>query len=93
MEQPLEIAVSAGVQAVVFGLFGIHPQANGELAIEPVYHRMSVGSSLIGYRHGGVSYTMILEPTQFRLLSEDGSARSTKYGAAIGVASRSSGIF
>lgn len=92
VEQPLEIAVGAGVQAVVFGLFGIHPQADGDLVVEPVYHRMSVGSSLIGYRHGGVSYTVVLEPTQFRLLSDDGDDRSAEYGSAIVVASRVSGV-
>jgi hypothetical protein len=39
VEMPLEIAAGSGVQAILFGLFGLRPQVDGALEILPSYHR------------------------------------------------------
>ena len=51
LEQAAEIAVGAGVQAVIFGMFGIQPQQNGELRVAPPIPASATPLALRGYRH------------------------------------------
>lgn len=51
VEQPAEIAVGAGVQAIIFGLFGILPESEGTLVVRPRRPPIAGRLCLRGYRH------------------------------------------
>ena len=77
MDWPLQISGGGGVQAVVFGLFGIQPAEDGSITISPHYNKSLGESKLTGYRFRGHSYDIILKPTSFEV-HRDGNLLATK---------------
>lgn len=72
---PIQISAGAGVEAVVFGLFGIKPGIDGSMHIRPHYNLDLGKSSLIGYQFRGHSYTFDVDEFGFTV-ERDGE----KYG-------------
>ncbi|WP_375386266.1 hypothetical protein [uncultured Microbacterium sp.] len=79
IEQPVEVAAGAGIQAVIFGLFGIRPDASGGLTVALSQHPSSVGSALRGYRHGSRLVDVFLHQSEYRVVV-DGVETSVPYG-------------
>lgn len=71
IEQAVEVSAGAGVQAVIFGLFGIHPQLDGSLRIGPARQPQFFGASLTHYRHRGRIYDVHLGPDGFSVSCDD----------------------
>lgn len=70
VEMPLEIAAGSGVQAVLFGLFGLHPHVDGSLEISPSYHHELGDAVMSGYRFRGHDYTVAMDPWEFRVYQD-----------------------
>jgi hypothetical protein len=79
VEQAVEVAAGAGVQAIVFGVFGISPKPDGTLIIAPVFDERSVGLDLEGYRHGTLTVSVALGASGFAVVSGQ-----TRYEALYG---------
>ena len=62
VEMELEIDAASGVQAVIFGTFGLRPHLDGSLSVAPSYHHELGQARLMGYRFRGHSYDVILGP-------------------------------
>jgi hypothetical protein len=83
MDWPLQISGGGGVQAVIFGLFGLQPAEDGSLAISPHYNPSLGKSRLMGYRFRDHSYDIILNPGSFEV-HRDGHLLATKpYGGEV----------
>ncbi len=82
VEQCVEISAGGGIQAVIFGVFGIRPSSDGSLVIEPGYLAPLVGSSLHGYRHHDHLVDVHLGLTGFRVVL-DGESHEGVYGASV----------
>jgi hypothetical protein len=80
VEQSVIVAAGAGCQAVIFGLFGIHPQVDGALQIEPARQAGFVGAELTGYRHRGKVYDVTLGGESFSVRCDGREARRSPYG-------------
>lgn len=84
VEQAVEVAAGAGVQAIVFGVFGITPNPDGTVRVAPGHDPRSVGLDLDGYRHGDSTISIVLGASTFSV--GVGEARlEAAYGDAITV--------
>lgn len=85
VEMPLEVAAGSGVQAIIFGTFGLRPHLDGSLSVAPSYHRELGQARLTGYRFRGHSYDLILNSWDYevfkdgKLVSRTGYGRSTEF--------------
>ena len=61
---PVEISAGAGMEAIIFGTFGISLK-NNNLIIKPNPHQETGTSSLSGFRFGGKSYDIVTELRSF----------------------------
>jgi hypothetical protein len=77
MDWPLQISGGGGVQAVIFGLFGIQPMEDGSITISPHYNKSLGKSKLTGYRFRGHIYDIMLNPTSFEV-HRDGTCLGAK---------------
>lgn len=83
-EMPLEISAGAGVQAILFGVFGIRPQADGSLRISPYYTEELGFASLDGFHFGSHVYSIKLFEDFYEVASDKcTSKRYTYYETAI----------
>jgi hypothetical protein len=80
VEMPLEIATASGVQAVVFGVFGLRPHLDGTLAVSPSYHQELGQARLTGYRFRGHSFDVVLGPWDYEVFRDGKLVTRTKYG-------------
>ncbi len=62
---PLQISAGSGVEAVIYGTFGISPQIDGSLTITPVYHSELGHAKLTGFNYRGDSYDVEMDQTGF----------------------------
>jgi hypothetical protein len=83
VEMPLEIAAGSGVQAVVFGVFGLRPHLDGSLDVAPSYHQELGQASLTGYRFRGHSYDVVLGPWDYEVFRDGTLVRRTNYAQSI----------
>jgi hypothetical protein len=76
----MQISAGAGVQAVVFGLFGIHPQENGSLEIMPSHHSTLGEAKLQGYRFRDRMFDVILKAKNYQVYCNGKRFAETPYG-------------
>ena len=76
---PLEIAAGSGVQAVVFGLFGLHPHLDGTLVVSPSYHQELGQAKLTNYQFRGHSYDVFLDSWGYEFYRDGGLAAQSDY--------------
>jgi len=69
--QPMAICAGAGVEAIIFGLFGLSPQIDGCLDVRPYYAHELGNASLIDYQFRGHRYDITMNRYGFEL-SRDG---------------------
>ena len=79
VEMPLEIAAGSGVQAVIFGVFGLRPHLDGTLAVSPSYHQELGQARLTGYRFRGHSYDVLLGPWDYEVFKDGKLVTRTNY--------------
>ena len=82
IEQAAEIAVGAGIQAVIFGLFGIRPRPDGRLVVAPARPATAAPLGLHGYRHRGRLLDVELGADTWRAVW-DGVDHSLTYGEVL----------
>jgi hypothetical protein len=71
IDWPLQISSGAGAQTVIGGIFGLRPQFDGSLEIDPNYNATLGDAKLTGYRFRNHVYDVSLTPQAF-LVSKDG---------------------
>lgn len=83
---PLQISSGAGAQAVIGGVFGIKPQYDGSLNIEP-HHNPTLGSSkIMNYRFREHVYDMNLSAVDFEVFKDGRSIGKRQRGERMIVA-------
>lgn len=83
VDWPLQISAGAGAQAIVGGIFGIKPHANGTLTIRPNYNPTLGTATLTNYRFRGHVYTVTLTASSFKI-TKNGNAQGTHpYGKPV----------
>jgi len=80
VEMPLEISAGGGVQAIVFGVFGLRPQEDGSLQVAPSYHHELGEAKLTGYRFRGQTYDVIMGPWDYEVYRDGKIAAKNAYG-------------
>jgi len=70
--QPMAVCAGAGVEAIIFGLFGISPHIDGSLDIHPYYAHELGDASLRDYQFHGHHYDIMMNRYGFKL-SRDGN--------------------
>jgi hypothetical protein len=83
VEMPLEIAAGSGVQAVIFGVFGLRPHLDGTLVVSPSYHQELGQARLTGYRFHGHSYDVLLGPWDYEVFQDDKPVARADYSKSI----------
>ena len=78
VEMELEIDAASGVQAVIFGTFGLRPHLDGSLSVAPSYHHELGQARLMGYRFRGHSYDVILGPWDYEVLKDGKLATASR---------------
>ncbi|MFK4761490.1 MGH1-like glycoside hydrolase domain-containing protein [Microbacterium sp. ZW T5_45] len=86
VEQPVEVAAGAGVQAIVFGVFGLTPAADGSLRVAPAWDARSAGLSLDDYPHGDERVSVHLAEDGFEV-RVGATTHRADYGETIEVVS------
>ncbi len=79
-DMPLEIASGSGVQAVLFGTFGLRPRMDGSLEISPAYHQELGEAKMVGYHFRGHIYDVVMGPEKFRVFRDGKLAAKNPYG-------------
>lgn len=77
------ICAGAGVEAIVFGLFGLTPQIDGTLDIRP-YFSYEVGNSRLNdYQFRGHSYDIIMNRYGFKLMRDGNDYGAYRHGESV----------
>ena len=80
---PMAICAGAGVEAVVFGLFGLSPQIDGTLDIHPYYaHELGI-ASLNDFQYRGHSYDIRMDRYGFKLNRDGKAVGSFHHGESV----------
>jgi Mannosylglycerate hydrolase MGH1-like glycoside hydrolase domain len=80
VEMPLELSAANGVQAILFGAFGLRPQNNGSLEISPSYHHEMGHATMTGYRYRGHSYSVLMDSRGYSVYRDVNLAARNPYG-------------
>jgi glycogen debranching enzyme len=83
VEMPLEISAGSGVQAILFGTFGLRPTIQGTLEISPTYHQELGKASLVGYRFRGQTYDVRMDPWGFEVFKNGMLVARNPHGTAM----------
>ncbi len=83
VEMELELDAASGVQAVVFGTFGLRPHLDGSLSVAPSYHKELGEAHLTGYKFRDHSYAVVLGPWDYEVFRDGKLATRTNYGKSI----------
>lgn len=78
-EMPLEISAGAGIEAILFGVFGIRPQNSGELHISPCYNKILGTAKLTGFKFNNVNYDITLLPEGYLINRDNNEPKLYKY--------------
>lgn len=82
-DMPLEIAGGSGAQAILFGVFGMHPNMDGTLEISPAYHRELGEARMAGYHFRGHTYDVEMTPGEFAVYKDGALIARKLYGSAV----------
>ena len=80
--QPVEIASGAGMEAVIFGTFGIKID-NDKLTIAPNTHEELGLTTLRDFKFRGISYTILLERRLFSVYRNGNKVTEKPYGESV----------
>lgn len=83
VEMSLEISAGSGVQAILFGVFGLRPQVDGSLEILPSYHQKLGDAKMTGYRFRGHSYDVVMGPLEFKVYRNGELMHVNPYGQPV----------
>ncbi len=82
---PMAICAGAGVEAIVFGLFGLTPHVDGTLDIHPYYsHELGV-ANLVDYQFRGHSYDIEMDRYGFKLKRDKQMVGAYNHGETVRV--------
>jgi hypothetical protein len=81
--QPMEICAGAGVEAVIFGLFGLSPQIDGNLDIHPFYAHELGNANLTDYRFREHRYDIFMDRYGFKLTRDGRMLGSYHHGESV----------
>ncbi|VAX16968.1 beta-galactosidase, partial [hydrothermal vent metagenome] len=79
----MAICAGAGVEAIVFGLFGLTPQIDGTLDIRPYYSYEVGKSSLNDYQFRGHSYDVTMNRYGFKVMRDGNDYGSYRHGESV----------
>jgi hypothetical protein len=82
-DMPLEIAAGSGVQAILFGIFGLRPQMDGSLQISPAYHSEMGEAKMAGYRFRGHTYDIAMMPAEYSVYRDGELVARSVYGSPV----------
>jgi len=80
---PLQVSAGAGVEAIVFGMFGLEPFVNGTLDIRPYYHYQVGNARLEGYRFRGHIYDVDIKSSGFTVYRDSENLGTFPLGGKI----------
>lgn len=80
VEMPLELSAASGVQAILFGVFGLRPHDDGSLDISPSYHHELGVAHMRGYRFRGHAYGVVMGPWNYEVYRDGKLAARNVYG-------------
>jgi hypothetical protein len=83
VEMPLALAAGSGVQAILFGVFGLRPQENGSLVISPSYHHELGVARMTGYKFRGHTYGVVMGPWDYAVYRDGQLAARNAYGKTV----------
>jgi hypothetical protein len=79
VEMEIEIAPGAGIQTILFGVFGLRPQVDGSLDIAPSYQQRLGEAKLTGYRFRGHNYDVAMGASGFEVFRDGKSSLRSTY--------------
>ncbi|MCL5006274.1 MAG: hypothetical protein M1404_07035 [Acidobacteria bacterium] len=83
VEMPLEISAGGGVQAILFGVFGLRPHEDGSLDIDPSYHHELGIARMTGYKFHGHTYSVVMGPWNYEVYRDGRLAVRNVYGKTV----------
>ena len=89
---PLEISSGAGIEAILFGIFGLNPQVDGTLEISPSYHHEYGNAVMRDYHFRGHFYDVEMQYNSFKVLRDGTVLGEYPYGRKMTIA-KSGGVF
>lgn len=85
----LEVSAGAGLEAVWFGIFGLHPNEDGSLRICPAPFNPKIGkATLAGFQFRGHRYGVHLESSGYRVFLDGKPWSKQAYGRAVTIPSQ-----
>ncbi len=78
----LEISAGAGIEAILFGIFGLRPMVDGALEIDPAYNPALGTAKLSDYRFRGHAYDVLLAPGGYEVWRDEATVAQQPYGTA-----------
>ena len=81
--QPMEICAGSGVDAIVFGLFGLSPNINGTLDIHPYYSHELGKANLTDYQFRGHSFDVSMDRYGFSVNRDGKMLGSYNHGQSV----------
>jgi len=82
---PMAICAGAGVEAIVFGLFGLSPQVDGTLDIHPYYSHDLGDANLNDFQFRGNSYDITMDRYGYMIYSDSKILGSYNHGESVRV--------
>ncbi len=82
VEMPLQISAGSGVQAIIHGVFGLHPSVEGKLEIHPARNKTLGIATLKGYRFHQHIYDVLLQEEDFVVYCDNKLVTQQEYGTA-----------
>ena len=80
---PMAICAGSGVEAIVFGLFGLNPQIDGRLDIHPYYAHDLGKANLNDYQFRGHSYDIGMDRYGFTIKRDGKRLGSYRHGESV----------
>jgi hypothetical protein len=80
---PMAICAGAGVEAIVFGLFGLSPQIDGALDIHPFYAHELGNAGLSDFQFRGHSFDISMDRYGFKLKRDGKALGSYHHGESV----------
>lgn len=79
----LQISAGAGVEAVIFGIFGVKPHQDGSLYFNPFYHTDLGNAELSDFRFRENSYDVILKSDCYSVKKNGLTIATNRYGVTL----------
>jgi len=84
-DMPLEIAAGSGAQAILFGVFGVHPGMDGSLEVSPAYHLELGEARMAGYHFRGHTYDVEMTENGFAVYKDGAVISRNPYSNTVKV--------